>query len=130
MPSTIRSACEACNVPTSTFNDWIRRGETGERPFSAFSAAVTRARGRGKIKLQRDILSSDDPRVKLEYLARVYPAEFARTEPRVIVIEREQEKAASPPFVVHVTRTDESERAIAGVLKKRPPEIHDNYKSQ
>ena len=80
LPCTIRSACEACAISESTFNDWIRRGETDEQPFSEFSAAVTRARGKGKVKIAESILNSDDVRVKLEYLARVYPNEFGRRE--------------------------------------------------
>ena len=39
-----------------------------------------RARGVGKIRIARSILDSDDARVKLEYLSRVYPAEFGRRE--------------------------------------------------
>jgi hypothetical protein len=80
LPCTIRSACEACGISESTFNHWITRGEAGERPFSEFSTAVTRARGVGKVKIARSILDSDDVRVKLEYLARVYPDEFGRRE--------------------------------------------------
>ena len=78
LPCTIRSACEACGISESTFNHWITRGEAGERPFSEFSTAVTRPRGVGKVKIARSILDSDDVRVKLEYLARVYPDEFGR----------------------------------------------------
>jgi len=80
MPCTIRSACQSCNLAESTFNDWVRRGEAGEPLFSEFAAAVMRARGIGKVKIAQSILDSDDVRVKLEYLARVYPDEFGRRE--------------------------------------------------
>src|SRR5262249_44030675 len=92
MPCTIRSACQACNLAESTFNDWVRRGDGGERLFSEFSEAVTRARGIGKVKLAQSILDSDDVRVKLEYLARVYPDEFGRSVERQLPKEPEPER--------------------------------------
>jgi hypothetical protein len=76
------SACEATNVSETAFYSWIRRGEEGERPFAQFAQAVAGARGKGKIKVQRDIWGCNDPRVKLELLARIYPEEFGRTAER------------------------------------------------
>ncbi len=81
-PCTVRSACEATNVSETAFYSWIRRGEEGERPFAQFAQAVAGARGKGKIKVQRDIWGCNDPRVKLELLARIYPEEFGRTAER------------------------------------------------
>src|SRR5262249_32649714 len=73
---TIRTACEAAGVSESAFNDWIRRGDAGEKPFSQFAAAITRARGKGKARLVRSIADADDWRAKLELLARVFPSEY------------------------------------------------------
>jgi hypothetical protein len=96
---TIRTACEASNVSESAFNHWIRRGEAGEKPFSQFAAAITRARGKAKVRLVRSIANADDWRAKLELLARVYPSEYARTEPRVIVIQQPPPPPMPPPVV-------------------------------
>jgi hypothetical protein len=86
-PCTIRSACVSCGVSESAVYEWIRRGEAGERPFAQFVQALTRARGCGKVKIQRDIWASDNPRVKLELLARLYPNEFADRRPLPVPLE-------------------------------------------
>jgi hypothetical protein len=85
LPTTIRSACEANGLSEKTYFEWLDRGEKGEQPFSQFREAVARARGRAKIKIVRSICDGKDERVKLELLARVFPAEYGRTEPREIV---------------------------------------------
>jgi hypothetical protein len=82
MPCTIRSACEATGTGEATFFEWLSRGEKGEQPFAEFTEAVMRARGDGKTKILRSIWDSDDVRVKLEALARIYPAEFGRVDVR------------------------------------------------
>ena len=84
-PCTLRSAAEACGVSEKTVFEWLSRGEKGEQPFSDFRKALTRARGIGKVKVQRSIWDCDDSRVKLELLARIYPDEFARTAERPLL---------------------------------------------
>ena len=100
---TIRTACEATSISEASFHDWAARGELGEKPFSEFLDAVTRARGQGKAKLVKSIIDSGDWRAWLEMLARVYPSEYARTEPRVIIVQQ-QNSSAIPPSTTSVTR--------------------------
>ena len=100
---TIRTACEATGISEASFHDWVARGEQGEKPFSEFLDAVTRARGQGKARLVESILDSGDWRARLEMLARVYPSEYARTEPRVIVIQQNP-IVSMPPLTTSVTR--------------------------
>jgi len=53
MPFTIQSALEPTGLSTSAFQEWIRRGEAGERPFAQFAEAIMHARGVGKIRIAR-----------------------------------------------------------------------------
>jgi len=80
MPSTVRTACQCCSVSETAFFSWVRRGEKGEKVYAQFAQRLMRARGLGKIKILRSIWDSDDVRVKLEALSRIYPDEFARVE--------------------------------------------------
>jgi hypothetical protein len=100
---TIRTACEACDVSEKSFFEWLARGGTGEQPFSQFRASVTRARGVAKAKIVRSILDNPDWRPKLEILARVFPDEYGRTEPRVIVVQQPPPPPMPPP-ITSVTR--------------------------
>jgi hypothetical protein len=100
---TIRTACEATGISEASFHDWVARGERGEKPFSEFLQAVTRARGEGKAKLVKSIIGSRDWRARLEILARVYPSEYARTEPRIIIVQQPPAPPMPPP-TTSVTR--------------------------
>lgn len=100
MPCTIRSACEATGTGEATFFQWLSRGEKGEQPFAEFAQAVMRARGQGKTKILRSIWDSDDMRVKLEALARIYPDEFARTDARPQLPQPEPETRINVAFIV------------------------------
>lgn len=53
------TAAEAAGIATSTLYDWLDRGARGEKPFSEFSEAVTRARARGELKLFADLRKGD-----------------------------------------------------------------------
>lgn len=80
-----------------SFRVWYARGETGEQPFASFRAAVTRARGRGKAKLVKSIVASGDWRAWLEMLARVYPSEYSKTEPRDVIVQQVVAAVPEPP---------------------------------
>src|SRR5262249_41004748 len=93
MPCTVRSACESCSVSETAFYGWVRRGEEkGERLYAQFVQRLMRAKGQGKTKILRSIWDSDDVRVKLEALARIYPAEFGRVDVRPLPQPEPQEK--------------------------------------
>jgi hypothetical protein len=77
---TIKTACEASGISETSFFEWIRRGEAGERPFAQFTQAVTRARGRAKARIVRSLLDEKDWRPRLEMLARVFPDEYGRRD--------------------------------------------------
>src|SRR5262249_5014835 len=74
------------------------RGVAGEQPFAQFREALTRAKGQGKAKLVKSIIDSGDWRARLEMLARVYPSEYARTEPRVIIVQQPPAPPLPPPI--------------------------------
>jgi hypothetical protein len=112
---TIRTACEACGVSEKSFFEWLARGGAGEQPFSQFRAAVTRARGVAKATIVRSILDYPDWRAKLEILARVFPDEYGRTEPRFIVVPQPPALPMPPPIV----ETSHEWRKDANV----PPEL-------
>ena len=95
---TIKTSCEACGVSEKSFFEWLGRGETGEQPFSQFRASVMRTRGVAKVRIVRSILDCPDWRGKLEILARVFPDEYGRTEPRVIVIQQTPPPPIPPPI--------------------------------
>jgi hypothetical protein len=78
---TIRTACEATGISETSFFEWVRRGEAGERPFAQFAQGVTRARGRAKARIVHSLLDEKDWRARLELLARVFPDEYGRREP-------------------------------------------------
>jgi len=99
MPCTVRSACESCSVSETAFYAWVRAGEKGQKPFAQFVQRLMRARGQGKTKILRSIWDSDDVRVKLEALSRIYPAEFARTDARPQP-QQEPEKRISVAFIL------------------------------
>jgi hypothetical protein len=88
-PCSIRSACESVGVSQSAFFSWIRRGEKGQgKLYVQFVQRLMRAKGRGKVKVQRNIWDCDDPRVKLELLSRLYPDEFGRVAERELPAEQ------------------------------------------
>jgi hypothetical protein len=100
---TIKTSCEACGVSEKSFHEWIARAAAGEQPFAQFCEALTRAKGQGKAKLVKSIIDSGDWRAWLEMLARVYPSEYARTEPRVIIVQQPPAPPMPPPTTL-VTR--------------------------
>jgi hypothetical protein len=87
---TIKTSCGLCGCSERSFFDWCDKD-------SAFFAATQRARTEGKVRIIDSILSSPDWRAKAWYLERCYSSEFARTEPRIIVVEREREPASDRP---------------------------------
>ena len=114
---TIKTTCEACGVSEKSFYEWIARGAGGEQPFAQFRASVTRARGVAKAKIVRSILDFPDWRAKLEILARVFPDEYGRTEPRVIVIPQPPPPPMPPPTTL-VTHQWEKDANIPAELTK------------
>jgi hypothetical protein len=55
MPLKLAAECEG--IGERTVHEWIERGENGEEPFSAFSAAVTRARAMAAKNLTKSALA-------------------------------------------------------------------------
>jgi hypothetical protein len=94
--TTVKTACEASGISLSSFFLWIEKGEKGQSPYKEFSDAVTRARGKAKVKIVRSLLDEKDWRPRLELLARVFPDEYGRRE---IVPQVEQER---PPTLLKV----------------------------
>jgi hypothetical protein len=85
---TVRSACEAEGILEKSFFEWLRKGDDGQVPYSAFSAAVMRAKGRFKARVCKSIIEDRDWRARLELISRIYPEEFGRIEPRIIIVQQ------------------------------------------
>jgi transposase len=86
----IKTACNICGVGERTYYDWRGKGNAGEEPFAKFFSAVTRAREAHKANLVRRIVAAAkaDWKAASWLLERQFPNEFARSEPRTILIER------------------------------------------
>lgn len=69
------TSCEACGIAPRTARDWLHRGAT-EKGFSAFAAAISRARARGRVFLVKRITAAGDWRADAWLLARLAPDEF------------------------------------------------------
>jgi hypothetical protein len=88
--SAIKSACIICGIGERTYYDWRGKGSAGEEPFATFFSAVTRAREAHKANLIERIVAAAkaDWKAASWLLERQFPNEFARSEPRTILIER------------------------------------------
>ena len=106
---TIKTSCEACGVSEKSFHEWIVRGAGGEQPFSQFRDAVMRARGRFKARVCKSIIEDRDWRARLELLSRVYPEEFGRTEPRILVVQQTPPEAPQPAEVRYICTFNDRE---------------------
>jgi hypothetical protein len=89
--SAIKSACIVCGVSERVFYNWRDRGKAGEEPFACFFSAVTRARERHKANLIERVVAAAkaDWKAASWLLERQFASEFARSEPRTIVVERQ-----------------------------------------
>lgn len=72
----MRTASECCGVAARTVRDWLQRALT-EKGFSAFAAAVSRARARGRVTLINCIVAAKDWRADAWLLTRLAPDEFS-----------------------------------------------------
>jgi hypothetical protein len=87
---TIKTTCGALGFSERAYHEWCQKD-------SAFAAQSLRARATGRMRIVDSILADRDWRSKAWYLERCYPAEFARTEPRMVVIERPPPTPAPEP---------------------------------
>jgi hypothetical protein len=70
-----RVAAEGAGIHRDTFYDWLKRGDTGEKPFSDVSDAVARASADAEMRAVGLIAKAmdEDWRAALEYLKRRHP---------------------------------------------------------
>ena len=47
--ATYKDAAEAAGVAFNTFNEWIKRGEEGHKPFNAFYESVRKAEAQARL---------------------------------------------------------------------------------
>ena len=47
--ATYKDAAEAAGVAFNTFNEWIKRGEEGHKPFNAFYESVRKAEAQSRL---------------------------------------------------------------------------------
>ena len=87
----IISVCESVGIDSATFYDWMQRGysEDGTELQRTFSSRVTRARGAGKLRHVRHLLSagSEDWKATAWILERTAPQEFGKREKQDITVQ-------------------------------------------
>jgi hypothetical protein len=93
---TVKTTCGACGISERSYHEW--RGKD-----AAFFARTLRARFAGRMRLVNSIMADKDWRARAWYLERCWPEDFARSEPRTIVIERPP-PSASPEQAPRTTR--------------------------
>jgi hypothetical protein len=101
----IGDACEAVDVHETNFRKLLKRD-------SEFRSEVTRARARGKAALVVQIAKDRDWRAKAWLLSRLYPSQFADTEPRRLP-EDEKEPQRGPMVAFLVRSPDGKVRPIS-----------------
>ncbi len=108
--NTISASCESLGISTTTYHAWRAK-------YPDFLAATTRARGQARIKLVKEIkrCSRDDWRGWSWLAERMFPGDFARTEPRVIVMQ----SPPVPPSPVPVEQPAETKRTVKFVVPNR-----------
>lgn len=111
--NTIAASCESLGIGLSTFHEWRRKNPD-------FADAITRARAEARIKLVKEIkrLSANDWRGWAWLAERMFPSEFARSEPRTILIE----KASAPPIVSEAQpeKNREEKRTVEWIDREIP----------
>ncbi len=87
-------AAELAGISLNTYRNWMKRGEDGETPFTAFMQAVKRAAARAEaMEIAKVRKAGNDPRfwaASMTYLERRHPERWARRSedgntPRVVV---------------------------------------------
>jgi hypothetical protein len=78
---TIKITTAALGFSERAYHEWCQKD-------SSFAAQSLRARAAGRVRIVDSILADKDWRSKAWYLERTASDEFARTEPRTVVIER------------------------------------------
>jgi len=69
-------AARAAGIAPSTYYEWIKRGESGEQPFSEFSEAVRAREAEAEVAavtVLRDAAQAGDWRAAAHYLERRHP---------------------------------------------------------
>jgi len=87
----IKTACNISGIGETTYAEWKNRGRCGEEPYASFFSETSRARDAFKASLLKIIVKAADKEARhAEWLLeRYWPNEFGRSEPRVVVVERE-----------------------------------------
>jgi hypothetical protein len=102
---TVSAVCGAVGISESSFYQWKREN-------SQFSEATTRAIGQSKIALIDKLRQSDDWRAQAFLLERRWPAEFGKTQPRVI-----QPTATPTGGAMNYHATGETLRAMLAIAQ-------------
>ncbi len=115
----METACELAGIAKVTVYNWLKRGEDGEEPFSAFSYAMKRASARAEAKAVANVRRAGlDDRfwaAEMTYLERRHPERWARRS----------EEGNSPRVVVQigVRDSDVQVRIEGSVQAQLPPAI-------
>ena len=91
-------AAEANGIASATYYEWLAKGETGEEPYAAFYAAVTRARAQAACNLTRKALAGGKGASHATWLLERRFREFYGPQQRL-------ELAGDPNAPLHINRT-------------------------
>ena len=109
-------AAHAAGIAPSTYYDWLRRGEAGERPFSEFSDALRAGEAEAEVAavtVIRDAAQAGDWRAAAHYLDRRHPERWGRRH--------HVDQAAEPTDHLNKDEFDaEVERLIAQLAEREP----------
>lgn len=92
-------ALRAVSLPSSTYSDWMRRGEIGEEPFASFREKIDRALAEGEIRNVAQIAAAarENWQAAAWILERAYPERWARVSTRHRLPTQPPEERPEPP---------------------------------
>lgn len=113
---TVTDACAHVGISTSTFYDWLGRGEAGEAPFAEFSSAVSRAYNAAKVAAIETIRAAMSPYNQTSTTKKTF------TETRINPKTGEEYTYRRVEESKTVTRLQGDFRAAIEYLKRRFPD--------
>ena len=125
-------AAAAAGIASSTYYDWIKRGDAGEQPFSEFSEALRACEAQAEVAavtVLRDAAQAGDWRAAAHYLERRHPERWGRRpQPQVEPVEEatqtQEEFDAEVDRLVAAFQDEANARAEARLLARaRKPRL-------
>lgn len=107
--ATVEDVCVSVGIHKSSFYDWLKRGETGEAPYSDFSDAVTRAQQDAKMAAIKTLRTAMDPFTETTKVTETFsetrigrdglPYEYKRVKQSVTKVRRQGDWRAALEYL-------------------------------